>query len=114
MAEPSGAAFVGSGGGLLAGGGRWGVDRLGTRSSGALLDPPAPRIDDDDPVDEDPRQVHVLGPDLARFDEFLDLGDGDPPGPAGQWVEVAGRLVEPQVAVPVTGGGGPDQAQRCR
>src|ERR687893_1953117 len=96
-------------GGLVAGGGRRG-GAVGARAGGAVFDPLALGADDDHPVDEDPGQVHVLGPDVARFDEFLDLGDGDPPGHAGQRVEVAGRLVEPQVAVPVTGGG-PDQAE---
>src|SRR4051812_11216835 len=65
-------------GGLVAGGGRRG-GAVGARAGGAVLDLLALRADDDHPVDEDPGQVHVLGPDLAGLDELLDLGDGDPP-----------------------------------
>ena len=39
--------------------------------------------------------------DLAGLDQLLDLGDRDPAGHGAQRVEVARRLVEHQVAVPV-------------
>ena len=42
-----------------------------------------------------------VGVELARLDELLDLGDADPAGHRGERVEVARRLVEDQVAVPV-------------
>ena len=48
-----------------------------------------------------PGSVDVVGVELARLDELLDLGDRDPPGHRDQRVEVARGLVEDQVAVPV-------------
>ena len=55
----------------------------------------------DDAVHVDAGQVDCVGVELAGFDELLDLGDADPAGHGGERVEVAGRLVEDQVAVPV-------------
>ena len=53
------------------------------------------------PLDEDAGQVDLVGVELAGLDELLDLGDGDPAGHGAERVEVAGRLVEDEVAVAV-------------
>jgi hypothetical protein len=45
--------------------------------------------------------VDAVGVELARGDEFFDLGDADLAGHRGERVEVAGRLVEDEVAVHV-------------
>ena len=45
--------------------------------------------------------MDVVGVEHARLDELVDLGDRDAPGHARERVEVAGRLLEAQVAVPV-------------
>src|SRR6202012_3987348 len=57
-----------------------------------------------DALNEDPRRVDMVGVDLARLDQLLNLGDGDLARHRDQRAEVAGRLVEHQVAVPVTAG----------
>ena len=48
-----------------------------------------------------PGRWTCVGVELARLDELLDLGDRDPAGHGAQRVEVAGGLVEDEVAVPV-------------
>ena len=65
----------------------------------ALLDAGA---DFDDAVDVDAGQMDLIGVELAGLDELFDLGDADAPGHCGERVEVAGGLVEDEVAVPVT------------
>ena len=51
---------------------------------GALLDRFLRRRRRGRRADEDPREVDVLGVDLAGLDELLDLGDGDPAGHGGE------------------------------
>ena len=58
---------------------------------------------------EDARGVDRVGVELARLDQLLDLGDGDPAGHRGQRVEVAGRGVEDTV----TGSIGDGRADQC-
>src|ERR1700741_3140239 len=53
------------------------------------------------PVHVDPRGVHLGGVDLARFDQVLNLRDGEPARYGTVWVEVRGRRMIDQVAVPV-------------
>src|ERR1700756_2176731 len=53
------------------------------------------------PVHVDPGGVHLGGVDLARFDQVLNLRDGDPARYGTVRVEVGGRRVVDQVAVPV-------------
>jgi hypothetical protein len=52
-------------------------------------------------VHVDAGQVHGVRVELAGLDELLDLGDGHPSGHRRERVEVAGRLVEHEVAVAV-------------
>ena len=59
------------------------------------------RADLDNAAHVDAGQVHLIGIDLAWFDEFFDLGDADAPGHRGERREVAGGLVEDQVAVTI-------------
>src|SRR6476469_9484983 len=47
----------------------------------------------DDALDEDPRQVDVVGVDRAAVNQLVDLGDGDVRRHRHQWVEVARRAV---------------------
>src|SRR5262245_59326193 len=54
-----------------------------------------------DTLHEDAGQVDLVRAQLARLHQVLDLGDGHPSGHRAQRVEVARRLVEDQVAVPV-------------
>ena len=63
------------------------------RAGGALLDGLAVRADLHDALHEHARGVDVLRVEFAGFDEFLDLGDRDPPGRGAQRVEVARRRV---------------------
>src|ERR1700710_2002622 len=81
------------------GAGRRGRGGARAGAGGAELDLLALDADLDDALHVDPGEVDVVGADLARLDELLDLGDGDPPGHAGQRVEVPRGLVEDQVAV---------------
>jgi hypothetical protein len=60
-----------------------------------------PRRELDDPVHIDSGQVNVVRIDLARFDQFVDLRDGDAPGHGGDRVEVSGGFLEHEVAVAV-------------
>ena len=64
----------------------------------------------DDALHVDTGGVHVVGVQLARLHEVLDLGDGDPPAHRGQRVEVARGVAVDEVAVPVALPG-PDQAE---
>ena len=48
-----------------------------------------------------PGSVDCVRIDLAGLDQVLDLGDGDSAGHGGERVEVAGRRVVDEVAVPV-------------
>src|SRR4029079_4164507 len=64
----------------------------------ALLDVGA---DLDDAVDVDARQMDAVRIEFARLDELVDLRDADAAGHRGERVEVARRLVEDQVPVPV-------------
>src|ERR671912_1535670 len=64
----------------------------------ALLDVGA---DHHDAVDVDARQVHGVRVELAHLHELLDLRDAHPAGHRRERREVAGRLVEDEVAVPV-------------
>lgn len=57
----------------------------------------------DDPLHEDPRQVHLAG--IERVDNLFYLGDGHPAGHRAQRVEVLRGGVEAQVAEPVADGG---------
>src|ERR1700686_5345178 len=68
---------------------------------GHALDAFAGRPDRNDPLHVNPGQVDLLGIDLARLDELLDLGDGDLSGHRAERVELPRRLVEDEVAVPV-------------
>ena len=51
-----------------------------------------------------------FGVELARLDQVLDLGDGQPAAHRGERVEVAGGVAVDEVAVPVALPG-PDQAE---
>jgi len=50
------------------------------------------------PVHEDARRNHVLGVDIATANQLLRLHDRRLRRHAHQWAEIAGRLVEHQVA----------------
>src|SRR5690349_548312 len=52
----------------------------------------------DDAVDEDARQVDAVGVELPRLHELLDLCDAHATGHRRQRVEVAGGLVEDEIA----------------
>src|SRR6201997_2834299 len=55
----------------------------------------------DHPVHVDPRGVHVGRVDFARFSQVLNLSDGDPARHGTVRIEVGGRRVVDEVAVPV-------------
>src|SRR4051794_19831398 len=68
----------------------------------ALLDGGA---DLDDAGQVDPRQVHAVRIQLGGLDELFDVRDARATADWGERVEVAGRLVEHQVAVAIALGG---------
>ena len=43
--------------------------------------------------------MDLVGIQLARLDQFLDLGDGDLPGHGHHGVEIPGRPLEDEVSV---------------
>src|SRR4051794_27491671 len=76
----------------------------GTGSHGPLLDLLLRHLflgERHDPLHVHTGGVYVVRADLTRLDELLDLGDGHPAAHRGERVEVARRLPEHQVAVPV-------------
>jgi hypothetical protein len=52
-------------------------------------------------LDEDARQVDLVGIEFTRFVQLLDLGDRDLARHRGEGVEVAGAAAEDEVAVAV-------------
>src|SRR4051794_21340798 len=68
---------------------------------GAAFDPLLGVADGDDPLHEPTGRVDLVGLELARLDEVLDLGDGDPSGGGTERVEVARGHPVHEIAVPV-------------
>lgn len=68
----------------------------------AFLDADRNPSDRQYPLDVNPRRVDVVRIDGAGFDEFLDLGDGDPARSGSGRIEVAGTAPVHQVPEPIT------------
>lgn len=56
----------------------------------------------DHPLHVNAGRMHLFGVDVSGFDEFFDLGDGDPTGGGGRVIEVLGTAAIDEIAVPVT------------